>query len=99
MSDSHLELFGAVLKESKKEFLNQFPEGRFLVVIAPNSKLSPRIQTALKEQNIECLDLSSLLDKEEKRYKLHWTEAHPNHRYYLQVTQEIDLYLKSQTVN
>lgn len=99
VSNSHLELFGAVLEESKKEFYRQYPNGRFLVVIAPNSELSPRIRETLQSKDIEALDLSNLLDKEEKRYKLHWTEAHPNKQYYLEVAQEIESHLNSNKLN
>jgi len=99
VSNSHLELFGAVLEDSKKEFHRQFPDGRFLVAIAPNSELSARVRETLESKDIECLDLSGLLDKEEKQYKLHWTEAHPNNQYYLEVAQEIESHLNSNKLN
>lgn len=93
VSQSHLELFSAVIQESKTEFQRQYPDGRFLVVIAPNSRLAPRISNVLADSDIEYLDLSKLLDKEESRYKIHWTEGHPNNKYYLQIAQEINGYL------
>lgn len=95
VSDSHIKLFGAVLREARKEFQMQYPEGRFLVVIAPNSTLAPRVRAALEANEVEVLDLSKLLDKEEKQYKIHWTEAHPNGNYYLKVAEELDRYLNS----
>lgn len=95
VSDSHLKLFGAVLKESEHEFKKQYPEGKFLVVIGPNSKLAARAALELNSKDIEVLNLSGLLDKEEKQYKIHWTEAHPNENYYLRLAQEIDAYLNS----
>ena len=94
VSNDHMELFGAVLKESNKEFLKQYPEGKFLVVIGPNSELAERAVAALQAQKIDVLDLSNLLDKEEKRYKIHWTEGHPNANYYREVAVAIDAYLK-----
>ena len=93
VSRSHLDLFSAVVQESQTEFQKQYPNGRFLVVIAPNSKLAPRISKVLADSNIEYLDLSELLDKEESKYKIHWTEGHPNDKYYLEIAQEINLYL------
>ncbi|MDB4655357.1 hypothetical protein OAE48_00770 [Flavobacteriales bacterium] len=93
VSPSHLELFGAVVHGAQTEFLKQYPDGRFLVIIAPNSRLAPRISNVLANSNIEYLDLSELLDKEEPRYKIHWTEGHPNNKYYLQIAQEINGYL------
>ena len=95
VSDSHLELFRAVLHEAKNEFKRQFPEGRFIVVIGPGSKLAPRIVSVLAESKIEVLDLSDLLDKDEKRYKIHWTEGHPNGTYYFEMADTINAYMGS----
>lgn len=98
-SDKHLELFARVLKQSQAEFIKQFPEGRFLVVIAPNSKLEKRVEHVLQNHDVEVLNLSKLLDKEKDEYKIHWTEAHPNARYYRKVAQAIDAYLDSDKAN
>lgn len=92
-SNNHINLLGAVLEKSKEEFLIQYPEGRFLVVIGPNSKLAPRVVMELRQRNIDVLDLSKLLDKEKTQYKIHWTEGHPNAKYYLEVAEQIDEYL------
>ena len=64
------------------------------MVIGPNSELAERAVAALQAQKIDVLDLSNLLDKEEKRYKIHWTEGHPNANYYREVAVVIDAYLK-----
>ncbi len=93
VSNSHLKLFGAVLEETKAEFLKEFPNGKVLVVIGPNSRLAARVSSVLSERGIDCLDVSNLLDKEQKQYKIHWTEGHPNGKYYLEVAQEIDRFL------
>ncbi|MCF8461293.1 MAG: hypothetical protein K9G46_11265 [Flavobacteriales bacterium] len=95
VSDGHMKLFGAVLREAKREFLKQYPDGRFLVVLAPGTKLAPRALKVLNEHDIEVLDCSTLLNPEQKQYKIHWTEGHPNHKYYLEVAQEISGYLKT----
>lgn len=95
VSDGHMKLFGAVLNEAKSEFLKQYPDGRFLVVIGPNSKLAARAVSALEDRDVEVLDLSQLFDKEDKRYKIHWTEAHPNDRYNLEVARAITDHLNS----
>lgn len=89
ISENHVKLWGAVLEESKRLFLGQFPKGRFLVVIGPNSKLTEMAVGELKRRNVEFLDLSKLLDKDRKEYKIHWTEAHPNQKYYLEVAARI----------
>lgn len=94
VSDNDMELFGAVLEESQREFLQQYPNGKFLVVIGPNSLLAERAVSVLEEKDVKVLDLSSLLDKDRKRYKIHWTEAHPNANYYREVAAAIDTYLK-----
>lgn len=91
--NGHLKLFGAVLKASKAEFLAQYPEGRFLVVIGPNSILAPRIINVLDGNGIEVLDCSTLFDRNEKQYRIHWTEAHPNKRYYLELALAIKAHL------
>ncbi|MFM1875529.1 MAG: hypothetical protein RL266_1266 [Bacteroidota bacterium] len=94
ISNEHMELFAAVLKESQKEFLKQYPEGKFLVVIGPNCELAGRAIFVLERNNLDVLDLSSLLDKDQKRYRIHWTEAHPNANYYREMAKAIDGYLK-----
>lgn len=93
-SNKHIELFGAVLNQSKQEFIEQFPNSRFLVVVAPNSNLAPRIVEELDSRNIEVLDLSRLLNKNDSQYQIHWTEAHPNAKYYRELAAAIDAYLK-----
>ncbi|MDC0303728.1 hypothetical protein OAL15_01825 [Flavobacteriales bacterium] len=94
VSNVHLELFAAVLSESKGEFLKQYPKGEFLVVIGPNSKLAPRVVSVLEERNIRVLNLSGLLDKKQDEYKIHWTEGHPNKKYYLEITTAIRQHIK-----
>ncbi|MCF8275383.1 MAG: hypothetical protein K9J17_01510 [Flavobacteriales bacterium] len=89
VSDAHVKLFGAIVRQSKAEFLKQYPNGRFILVIGPNSKLAGRIMPVLKSNKVEVLDLSSLLDKEQKKYKIHWTEGHPNANYYLEMAKAI----------
>ncbi|MFT4543777.1 MAG: hypothetical protein ACI9EQ_000227 [Bacteroidia bacterium] len=93
VSNSHMNLFGAVLENAQIEFKKQYPEGRFLVVIAPNSKLAPRVIETLSGKNVEFLDLSKLLDKKSPEYKIHWTEGHPNGNYYLEIATEVDAHL------
>lgn len=94
-SDSHLRLFAAVLKEAKKEFLIQFPKGRFVVVIGPNSTLAASVKSALNDADVEVIDLSELLDKNKRHYRIHWTEAHPNANYYRDVAVAVSDYLKN----
>jgi hypothetical protein len=96
VSNGHMRLFGAVLEESKREFLEQYPNGKFVVVIGPNSKLASRLVEELNHRNVDVLDLSNLLNKEEKQYKIHWTEGHPNGNYYRAIAVEIDAYLSRQ---
>jgi hypothetical protein len=96
VSNSHLELYRAVLNEAKNEFLTLYPDGRFVVVIAPNSTLAPRVRSVLVANNIEVLDLSARLNKDEREYKIHWTEAHPNGNYYLKVAEALKDYLNNQ---
>ncbi len=91
--ERHLKLLGAVLKKAKTEFEAQFPDGRFLVVIGPNSRLAPRVSKALQEVDVETLDCSTLLDKDRAEYRIHWTEAHPNRQYYLEVAEAIRSHL------
>ncbi len=93
VNGGHVELFGEVLSESQKQFHQQFPDGKFLVVIGPNSKLAPAISQVLEEKGVPVLDLSQLLDKENPKYKIHWTEGHPNGNYYKEVATEISEYI------
>jgi hypothetical protein len=94
ISDGHMKLFGAVLYQAKQEFLKQYPNGRFLVVIGPNETLAPRVTKVLEANGVEVLDCSNLLNKQQKKYKVHWTEAHPNSKYYLQLAKEIKRHIK-----
>ena len=94
ISDGHMRLFGAVLRQAKQEFLEQYPNGRFLVVIGPNETLAPRVKEVLQANDVEVLDCSNLLDKGQKQYKVHWTEAHPNARYYRELAVEIKRYIE-----
>jgi hypothetical protein len=96
VTDAHLKLFSTVLGEGKKEFLKQYPEGRFVVIIGPNSELAPRVRNALEEINIEVLDCSNLLDKEKKEYKIHWTEGHPSGKYHLEIADSLNTFLNIQ---
>lgn len=93
VSNDQMKLWGAVMLESEKAFLKLYPDGKFLVVIGPNSKLAARSIEELRNRGVGFLDLSQLLDKENKHYKIHWTEAHPNQRYYLEIAQEIEAHL------
>lgn len=99
ISDDDFELFAAVLLESEREFLKQYPNGRFLVVIGPGSKYADRATKALRKDNVSFLDLSTLLDPEEKRYQIHWTEAHPNQNYYREVADTVYQFLNLQPTN
>lgn len=99
ISDSDFELFGAVLQESESEFKKQYPNGRFLVVIGPGSKLADRAVSALNERDVPVLDLSKLLNPEDKHYQIHWTENHPNQNYYREVADTICGYLQLRPSN
>jgi hypothetical protein len=50
--------------------------------------------SVLEERNIRVLNLSGLLDKEQSEYKIHWTEGHPNKKYYLEITKAIKQHAK-----
>lgn len=89
ISSSHMELLGAVIREARNEFKEQFPDGRFLVVVAPNSELAPRVVRILQQENVEVLNLDELFDPEQKAYRIHWTEGHPNGLYYQKLALEI----------
>jgi len=93
VSNAHTELFGRVISEAKKEFLTQYPEGKFLVVIGPSSTLASKVSSVLTKMEVDFLDLSKHLDKKQPRYRIHWTESHPNGNYYLVVAQAIETHL------
>jgi len=95
VTDAHLKLFSAVINEAKKEFLKQYPEGRFVVIIGPNSELAPRVKNVLNETGIEVLDCSKLLNKEKKEYKIHWTEGHPSAKYHLEIADSLRQFLNA----
>jgi len=95
VTDGHLKLFGAVIREAKSEFLKQYPEGRFVVLIGPNSELASRIVEVLEENDIQFLDCSNLLDKEKSQYKIHWTEGHPSAKYHLEIADTLNVFLNN----
>lgn len=92
--DHHFQLLAAVLQQSEAEFKKQYPKGRFLVVLAPGSQYADKAHAALNQRGVPVLDLSGLIDPKEKQYQIHWTEAHPNHRYYHELARAIDMHLK-----
>jgi len=91
---AHLELFGAVLEQAEKQFKVRYPNGRFIVIIDPNAQLAPRVVKELQKRGIEVLDLSGTLDRNDRKYRIHWTESHPNGRYYLELARRLNTYLK-----
>ncbi len=89
ISDRHLELAAKVFAAAQHEFLNQYPKGDFVIVIAPNSTLAPRLIPQLKKEGVPYLDYSQLLDREKPEYKLFRTEGHPNGLYYQHIAQKL----------
>jgi hypothetical protein len=94
ISDAHVELAAKVFAASQKEFLKQYPNGDFVVVIGPNSMLITRLIPHLKKEGVTYLDCSQLLDKEKPEYKLFRTEGHPNGLYYQRIAQELAVYFE-----
>ena len=94
ISDAHLKLTAKVFAASQQEFLNQYPNGDFLVVIGPNSKLAQRLVAQLKKEGVHYLDYSQLLDKEQPEFKLFRTEGHPNGLYYQRLAKELALHFE-----
>lgn len=93
ITDAHLQLFATVMKQAEKEFLRQYPAGKFVVVIGPNATLAPRALAALTDKNITVLDGSNLLDTHKAAYKIHWTEGHPSAQYHLEVADTLVQFL------
>ncbi len=94
INDAYLELAAKVFAASQKEFLKQYPNGDFVVVIGPNSTLITRLIPHLKKEGVTYLDCSQLLDKEKPEYKLFRTEGHPNGLYYQRIAQELAVYFE-----
>lgn len=94
VTDGHLQLFAAVLKQAKQEFLKQYPEGKFIVIIDPGSELAPRVSHILKKNEIASLDLSGLFDTKKSIYRIHWTERHPSVKYHQQMADSLVQFLR-----
>ncbi len=94
ISDSHLELAAKVFAAAQKEFLKQYPNGDFVVVIAPNGALAPRLLAKLKKESVPYFDYSLLLDKEQPEFKLFRTEGHPNGLYYQRLAQVLAVHFQ-----
>jgi hypothetical protein len=92
--DHHLKLAAKVVANAKEEFHWHYPNGEFLVIIAPNSTLASRFIRELNKENVQFLDYSALLDKELPEYKIHRTEGHPNGLYYQRIAEELKGYLE-----
>ena len=89
INDAHLKLAAKVFSASQQEFLSQYPNGDFVVLIGPNSTLAPCLITQLEAAGVTYLDYSKLLDKEKPEYKLFRTEGHPNGLYYQRLAIEL----------
>jgi hypothetical protein len=89
ITDRHLKLTAKVLGKSEEEFLWHYPQGEFLVVLCPGSKLAHRLVNQLEKEGVPFVDYSQLLDMHSPEFKIHWTEGHPNGLYYQRVTEEL----------
>ncbi len=89
ITDRHLQLTAKVLAKSKEEFHWHYPQGEFLVVMCPGSRLAPRLAQQLKSEGVTFVDYSAMLDKEHPKHKIHWTEGHPNGLYYQRIAEEL----------
>ena len=87
--DKHLKLVANIIAESKKEFEVQFPGSKFYVLLAPGSKLSPRLIPFLKNLNIDFIDCSQLLNPKNPEYLTHYTDRHPNALYYKKLAKAV----------
>ncbi len=94
ITDHHLKLTAKVLVKSKEEFLWHYPQGEFLVVLCPGSKLAHRLVNQLEKEGVPFVDYSQLLDTHSPEFKIHWTEGHPNGKYYQRIAQELELHLR-----
>lgn len=91
---SHLRLAAKVLARAKEEFHWHYPDGEFLVVVCPGSGVAPRLAPHLQREGIPYLDYSRLIDLHDPAFKIHWTEGHPNGKYYQCIAQELNLYFQ-----
>lgn len=94
ISDAHLKLVAKVFAAAQQEFLNQYPNGDFVVVLGPNSALAPRLIPHMNNEGVPYLDYSQLLDKEQLEFKLFRTEGHPNGLYYQRLAKELALHFE-----
>jgi len=76
----HLDLTAAIIAESRHAFLEAYPEGRFLLLAYPRS---PGVHIdrdylfrRLREEDVEIVDLSSLIDLSDERYQIPF-DNHP----------------------
>ena len=89
LGNGHFRLVAKTLEAAQMEFYRQFPDSRFLVVLAPGSMYSHELGKQLELLKIETVDLSNLLDPDDEIYRLHSNDPHPNVKYYKKVAGAI----------
>lgn len=95
ISDRHLLLTAKLLSKSQEEFLWHYPEGEFLVILSPNSRLATRLSVLLEEEGVPYVDYSELFDMERPEYKIHWAEKHPNGLYYQHIAEQLQRHFEA----
>lgn len=88
-SDEMMTLTAETICASQAALQMHHPNSKIVVVTAPGSLNSGRLIPLLTDLNVESLDLSHLLDPLETKYRIHWTEAHPNGLYYEKIASAI----------
>ena len=74
-NDTHYQLVVDVIAESKKEFINQFHNDKFYVIIFPNQVITPPMKEMFQKADLKVYDYSKLFNLE--KYMLENDPTHP----------------------
>ncbi len=78
VTDKHVLLTARLIEESAKLYRQQFPSGKFYLVLYPGSRDAERIKNAVKDKGVIVMDYSNLFSSEDPRYYLDSEDRHPN---------------------
>lgn len=81
-----LQYFAKIIKASQKEFLRQFPKGKFIVYVHPLSHMDPKLRAYLKEKSIPVHEGKKL---EPSEYTLSPHDGHPSAKANEALAQEL----------
>jgi len=82
ISESHINYTCRLIAESRNEFLSQFPDSKFIMLIHPLSFLKPKLKSCLLKENVQIVDDLNIDDLKFNRLSyIIENDGHPNEKF------------------